>query len=452
MRNRGIQSIVGMGALVIGLGCTGEINSSGPAEEDPPPDETPNPNAQPPAEGPATIQSVLNGSFAALPGFSGIDGRVQMTRFLDGTTQVDLVATGLAASLPHNAHVHALPCSYLGGGHYKMDPAIVDALDTNEIWPNFISDEAGIGRASVSALHLARGDAMSVVIHDPVGGGKMACADLVADDAGVFTAAGTIAPLPGVAVLDETIGGSAVMTTTGISTKLDMSITGLDPASSYVSHVHALPCEVQTGGGHYMIDPTAVLIDPVALEANELWPVIGAHDLGSATVALTKAHNVRYDAQSVVIHRIDGDLKPKVACANLVRASWPAGITGGSAVLLDAGTERLANLTATAEMTRRLDGVTVVSMSAIGLEKDTTYAVHVHNLPCGVSSGGGHYLLDSTVADTVQSNEIWLRLTAGADSAAEATTYANHLARSEASSLVIHDPADGSRLACIDLQ
>jgi len=451
MRNRGMQTIASAAALLISLGCTGEITSSGPGEEEPPVDETPNPNAQPPAEGAATIHSVLNGSFAPLPGFSGIDGRVQLTRFLDGTTQVDLVATGLAANLPHNAHVHALPCAYLGGGHYKMDPAIIDALDTNEIWPNFISGEDGVGRASVTVTHMARGDAMSVVIHDPAGGGKMACADLVADDNGVLTAAGTIAPLPGVALIDETIGGSAVMTTTGISTKIDMSITGLDPASDYVSHVHALPCEVQTGGGHYMIDPTAVLVDPIDLEANELWPVIGAHDLGSATVALTKAHNVRYDAQSIVIHRVELDTKPKVACVNLVRSSWPAGITGGSAILLDAGTERLANLTATAEMTRRLDGVTVVSMNAIGLEKDTTYAVHVHNLPCGVASGGGHYLIDNTVADTVQSNEIWLRLTAGSDSAAEATTYASHLARAEASSLVIHDPADGSRLACIDL-
>jgi len=438
-------------ALIGAAGCTvggGTVSSTVD------PDADDNPNAEPPAEGAATVSSILRGSFAPLPGYEAvpIDGRAQLTRLVDGTTQVDLVASGLGASLAHAAHVHAQPCAYQGGGHYKMDPAVVDALETNEIWPSFTSDADGIGRASLSVAHLARGDAMSVVIHAPAGG-KMACADLLPDDGGIYSSTGAIAPLPGVDALDLSIAGAASMTTSGTSTQISMSLSGLLADSDYVSHVHALPCEVQTGGGHYMIDPTAVLIDPIDLEANELWPVIGPHLQGSATVSYSKAHNARADAQSVVIHRVIAvDNKPKVACANLVRAAFPAPITGGSAALLDAGTERLPGLSASGEMVRRKDGVTVVSVNATGLAANMSYAVHVHNLPCSVSSGGGHYLIDSSIADTVQENEMWLRLTADADGAADATTFANHVARAEATSLVIHDHEDGGRLACIDLQ
>ncbi len=442
-------TVFALAALLGSAGCTvGGSNATSTVVDDD------NPNAEPPAEGVATVSSILRGSFAPLPGFEAvpIDGRVQLTRFVDGTTQVDLVASGLGANLDHAVHVHALPCAYEGGGHYKMDPAIVDAVDTNEIWPSFTSNEDGIGRASVSVTHVARGDAMSVVIHAPAGG-KMACADLLADDAGVYSSTGAIAPLPGVDALDLSIAGAITMTTTGTSTQISMSVSGLLADSDYVSHVHALPCEVQTGGGHYMIDPTAVLIDPIDLEANELWPVIGPHLQGSATVSYSKDHNARADAQSVVIHRIIAvDNKPKVACANLVRATFPAPITGGSAALLDAGSERLSGLTASGEMVRRKDGITVVSVNATGLAAGVSYPVHVHNLPCSVSSGGGHYLIDSSVADTVQDNELWLRLTADANGAADATTFANHVARAEATALVIHDPEDGARLACVDLQ
>ncbi len=76
--------------------------------------------------------------------------------------------------------------------------------------------------------------------------------------------------------------------------------------------------------------PLATPVDAAAIEANELWPVIGEHLDGSATVSYTKTHNARYDAQSVVIHRvIDEATRPKVACVNLNRASYrldtPAG-------------------------------------------------------------------------------------------------------------------------------
>lgn len=406
-----------------------------------------------PEEGAAVVTSVSSGSFAPLAGYEAvpIDGRAQLTRFLDGTTRVDLVASGLGANVPHAAHVHALPCAQLGGGHYKMDPGVAEALETNEIWPSFTSDEDGIGRGSVTAAHLARGDALSVVIHAPAGA-KMACADLMVDDGGTYSTAGTVAPFAGAIAADMTITGSATMTVDAGSTTVSMSLTGLDPAATYVSHVHNLPCEVLDAGGHYMIDPLAEILpdDLLALEANELWPEI-INTAGSATVSLTKAHSTRYDAQSVVIHRVELDAKPKVACANLVRDAYPAPLSAGAATLLADGSERIPDLTATAELLRRFDGYTVATLDATGLGAGMKYPVHVHNLPCSVNNGGGHYMVDSTVTDAVEDNEMWMTLAADSDGAANGLSFVQHVARAEATSLVIHDPDDGARLACIDL-
>ena len=40
-----------------------------------------------------------------------------------------------------------------------------------------------------------------------------------------------------------------------------------------------------------------------------------------------------------------------------------------------------------------------------------TYGSHVHNLPCSVDNGGGHYKLDPSEPTTIESNEMWVSFT-----------------------------------------
>ena len=41
----------------------------------------------------------------------------------------------IAAALDENTRAYNLPCAVTEGGlHYKFDPTIVDALETNEVW------------------------------------------------------------------------------------------------------------------------------------------------------------------------------------------------------------------------------------------------------------------------------------------------------------------------------
>jgi Cu-Zn family superoxide dismutase len=87
--------------------------------------------------------------------------------------------TGLVASTAYGIHVHDHSCGLLsGGGHYKIDPTITTAQQSNEIWLNLTTDASGAGTQTVSVNHLARPEAASIVIHDP-DTQRLACIDLL---------------------------------------------------------------------------------------------------------------------------------------------------------------------------------------------------------------------------------------------------------------------------------
>jgi hypothetical protein len=445
MRQASSLSAVFAALFLCAAGCTVGVGS---IDQDPGDDDDgTDPGDDPPPTTPV-LSSILTGSFAPLAGYTGIGGRAEMVRTLAGKTRVDVQILGLTPGLAYTAHVHAASCAFQGGGHYKIDPAVLDAIPDNELYIEMTATADGIGATEVTYDHVTRGEALAVVIHDPANGNKMACADLLPDDEGAVEASGTIAPFALAEAGDQGIGGSVTLMRDGSGTHVSLSLTGLDPALTYGAHIHAEPCDVTDGGGHYKMDPTVV--DPV--ETNELWPAVTAIDAGGAmSSTLDSAHRARYDAQSLVVHRVvDAATKPKVACADLARASWPAVSTTGTAQTMPSGTSAGLTIGGEATMSRTLAGITQVTLNASGLAADTEYAAHVHSLPCSVQDGGGHYKFDTTVADPVETNEIWLKITTDSSGAGTDSVWVNHTARGEAQSIVIHD-ADKNRLACYDL-
>ncbi len=97
-------------------------------------------------------------------------------------------------------------------------------------------------------------------------------------------------------------------------------------------------------------------------------------------------------------------------------------------------------------------GATRVMVSVQGLDPETTYPAHVHNLPCSATPpGGSHYQHEvGGAVDAV--NEIWPAITTNADGVGRGKASHGHWARDDARSVVIHYPPDTSiRLACVDL-
>lgn len=430
--------------LMLSSGC--KVGDFGASLDDPPGGGSA--DASPPRE--PVIASIAAGSLAPLGTYTGITGRAQIQRTLAGQTIVDVHVAGLMPATEYPSHVHMQPCNVAaGGGHYKIDPTILDTVEENEIWPAITTNEAGIANHTVSANHLARADALSVVIHDPLAGNaKMACADLMLPQEGSNVRfSGQFAPFAAAEAQDMTLAGSAELALSGAGTSVNVNVQGADPATIYHQHVHELPCEVNAGGSHYKIDPT--IADTI--EENELWPRLTVAADGSATATLTSPHVSRGNAQSVIIHReITPGTTPKVACANLTRDSFIDLRTQGTATLLPFGTERYPAMTASAQMTRSLDGRTRATLTVSGVAPNVNYGVHVHEYACALESGGGHYKIDPGIADTIESNELWLNFTSDGAGSSSVSLDARHLARPEGQSIVIHDE-DKERLACIDL-
>lgn len=402
--------------------------------------------------GPSTAPNlVLVGSFAPLPDYADATagGHAVLVRSDDSTT-VSVALVGLQPDTDYPAHVHQMPCAQLGGGHYKLDPSIEDTDESNEIWPTFTTDSDGNGMGTVTVDHRARGDALAVVVHDPnADNAKFLCADLTLNGATAPDLSGTFASFGAAAAGDETITGTAALSVGASGTTVTLMVTGLDPAAEYRSHVHALPCGVMDAGGHYKLDPSV----EDTVETNELWPSLTPDEAGMASATYMNDHMARMDAQSVVIHRVDGDETPKVACADLIADAYPSVVSSGGELMPFAiASERGYDaLTASATLTRTPDGTTQVELTAGGLSAGETYPAHVHALPCAMMDAGGHYKLDTTNGETAEENEIWLPITADETGAAMSSASVTHVARADAQAIVIHDYEDSSKLACIDL-
>ncbi len=134
------------------------------------------------------------------------------------------------------------------------------------------------------------------------------------------------------------------------------------------------------------------------------------------------------------------------------RAAFASGaqVTNGELQTFATGLLRGYEISGRAQMVRTADGRTITFVEVQGLAPNTTYPAHVHNLPCNVNNGGGHY--QNVVGGPANDiNEIWLGFTTNANGHGNGHATNDFTARPEAQSVVIHD-TDGARIACADLQ
>lgn len=370
-----------------------------------------------------------------------IDGRLLLTRD-SASTKVEVHVTGLEPNQQYMSHVHNLPCALGGGAHYKIDPTVEGTERENEIWPTIQTDSSGIGYGVDTVEHLARMDATSIVIHDISDGTRIACGDLEHRQNGkVFS--GTFTTFNPTEI--NSFEGSAQMLLANDKTYVELTVSGLEANTFYPAHVHALPCEFNQGGGHYKIDPTISDTE----ESNEIWPYFTTDNNGTANSKVWSQHAARFDAMSIVIHK--PITREKFACADLSLKTQGTLYQSGEAVTTAVGIERGLKVSGKAAMIRKKNNSTVVKLRVSGLQENTFYPTHVHNLSCALG-GGGHYKIDPSIAEPIESNEIWPTFTTNATGKGRAHIHVkDHIARPEAQSIVIHDPQDSARIACFTL-
>ena len=261
-----------------------------------------------------------------------------------------------------------------------------------------------------------------------------------------YIAGGNFAPLSAYASRTALKGHAQMIRDAAGKTTVQVHVEGLDPSVMYAAHVHAMPCAVDTGGGHYKIDPTMDMTDP----NNEIHLPFMTDAMGIGRTSMTANHFARPDAQSVVVH--DPSSMPanaKMACADLAPEPVPTVTSTGTFAPFASASMKDGQIAGTATLVRSATGTTV-SVAPTGLDAASMYMAHVHAYPCAVNNAGGHYKLDPTNTMTVESNELWPSLMMGAPA-----LMSPQVARADAESLVIHrvDPAAMAppKVACADL-
>jgi hypothetical protein len=139
-----------------------------------------------------------------------------------------------------------------------------------------------------------------------------------------------------------------------------------------------------------------------------------------------------------------------VLLSTVVASAAGAQVTNGDFQTFATGVTRGYTISGRAQMERTAGGQTLVQVKVLGLAPNTSYPVHVHNAPCNVNNGGGHYQ-DIIGGPANNNNEIWPGFTTNASGQGNGHTANDFTARPEAQSVVIHD-TDGARIACTDLK
>ena len=258
------------------------------------------------------------GTFAPFAGAKASDAQIAGTATLvresTGTT-VTLAATGLDSASMYMSHVHAFPCAVTtAGGHYKLDPTVMQTMEANELWPSLAMPSTPLKNA-----HVARADAQSVVIHrsDPavMPAPKVACADLVRVEPYLpYKTEGTAKLTQAGMTKFPNLTATATMTRTLPSTtEATVTVAGLGKSTMYGIHVHEFSCASSGGGGHYKIDPSGTM----AMETNEIWLALttDASGAGMKTTTVT-THLARPEAGSIVVHDSDA-MGTRLACIDL---------------------------------------------------------------------------------------------------------------------------------------
>lgn len=306
-----------------------------------------------------------------------------------------------------NAHLHAAPCAQNGGGHYQND-GIGGVNDQNENWPAITCTSGKCYGTAANTWATRPNDlaaGLSIVVHNNVnGGGKMLCADLAQDSAGVYS--GSFSQLASsVTAGDGTVTvtqSKAQLTTLGLDGQISFTL-GSAAGAYYASHLHYGDCANLRG--HYNINGEG---DSNAIDTYEHWPAAncdGNYCYGEDSDDWQPTEAEFEAGLSIVVHDTP-DGGQKFLCADLTESS--PGVYSGSFSVLSAytGSETLA-CPGEAILAKSVTATSIsFRQSSFG---DNQYSSHLHAAACS-SGGGGHYQNDDTGAvDDV--NENWPTVT-----------------------------------------
>ncbi len=122
---------------------------------------------------------------------------------------------------------------------------------------------------------------------------------------------GRFQPLPTAPKGTEDVTGTAWLARHDGGTAVTIKVSGLEPGTEYMSHLHEQPCAQDNGGPHFKFDPKGSDEPP-----NEVHLMFTADSNGTATTTVNNDNRNSEGAQSIVLHLTDAE-DTRFTCADL---------------------------------------------------------------------------------------------------------------------------------------
>lgn len=107
----------------------------------------------------------------------------------------------------------------------------------------------------------------------------------------------------------DSVSGDAYLAQNAEGTTVTIRVSGLEPLTDYMAHLHQERCSADSGGDHFAFDPTGEAAPP-----NEIHLGFTTNGTGSGEATVVNDRRVGNGAPSVVVHT--SSEMEKVACAD----------------------------------------------------------------------------------------------------------------------------------------
>jgi len=167
---------------------------------------------------------------------------------------VNIKLTGLAPNSPHAAHIHAGNCNIDGSVVYPLNPIVADAKGEVVSETTIEHVKNGIP-ASGWYINVHNGVNMATSIDKT----PISCGNISNPNASTKSVQSVQVTMQGTIAPNEAANGKAEVIAENGKPALKITLTGLQPGSTHVSHIHAGSCAAQ--------GPVVTMLNPVFADA-----------------------------------------------------------------------------------------------------------------------------------------------------------------------------------------
>ncbi len=166
------------------------------------------------------------------------------------TLTVKVSLSGLAPKSTHPEHIHKGDCNSNGAIVYTLDPVVADSMGVGTVTTTIPGVGLGIPQTGWYLNVHNGGSGLTPALQDAA----IACGNIANPNASTSSDQAVHLTLGSTPATNQAVSGSAKLSLDGDKLKVEVTLSGLEPNSTHIAHIHKGTCEAQ-GAVLYPLNP-----------------------------------------------------------------------------------------------------------------------------------------------------------------------------------------------------